>query len=90
VIKVTTESGTIYIIDEENKQIKRVPQNESEFASLMKGMINTGKFQPYTAFGQEGLRIGGNLHVIYPGEQQWTFSTPVIAIDYGYEESNNE
>jgi hypothetical protein len=86
-IKVTTESGTIYIIDEDNKQIKRVPHpGTTEVDSILRGFINVGEFQPYTAFGKENLKIDGMVHVIYPNEQRWSYSTPITEIEYEYEE----
>lgn len=83
-IKVTTEHGTIYIIDEENKQIKRVPASETAFISTLKGFINTGEFQPYIELN--GLEIDNSLYVIYPNEQRWSVSTPIASIDYEFEE----
>ena len=87
-IKVITSSGTEYIIDKENKQIKRIPQPGTTYENILRGFVNVGEFQPYDSF--EGLELHGNLHVIYPNVQQWSYSTTIKEIDYGYEEPNLE
>lgn len=83
-IKVTTHSGTVYIIDADNKRIKRIPRPGTTFDSILRGFTNIGEFQPYTLF--EGLEISDPLRVIYPGEQSWSYSTPIISIEYDFEE----
>jgi len=85
-IKITTESGTTYIIDQDNKTIKRIPTGESKLDSIFKGMINVGQFQPYRDI--DPLEIGNKLYVTYSNEQLWTVSTPITEIDYEYEENN--
>jgi hypothetical protein len=84
-IKVTTHSGTIYIIDENNKRIKRVPRPGTSFDSILRGMINVGEWQPFTSINTFG--IGGVLYVTYPNEQTWTRSTLITEIEYEYEEN---
>ena len=83
-IKVTTHSGTVYIIDSDNKKIKRIPRNGTTFESILRGFINIGEFQPYDSF--EGLEIDNSLRVTYPGEQHWSRSTPIASIEYNFEE----
>ena len=83
-IKVTTESKTVYIIDTENKQIKRIPRPGSEISSVMRGMINIGEFQPYTDLSD--LEVGKNLYVTYPNIQLWTLSTNIIEIEIDFKE----
>jgi hypothetical protein len=84
-IKVTTQSGTVYIIDEDNNRIKRVPRPGTSFESILRGMINVGEWQPFTSIDTFG--IDGSLHVIYPNEQRWTRSTLITEIEYEYEEN---
>ena len=84
-IKVTTQSGTVYIIDKEQGKIKRIPRPGTTFESILRGFTNVGEFQPYNSL--EGLEINGTLIVDYPGSQNWSRSTPIAVIDYGYEES---
>lgn len=83
-IKVTTHSGTVYIIDEDNKTIKRIPRQGSTFDSILRGFINVGEFQPYTSF--EGLEIDNSLRVVYPNDQHWSRSTPITSIEYDFKE----
>ena len=89
-IKVTTMSQTQYIIDEENQQIKRIPLPRTEFDSILRGFINIGEFQPYIEFDKDSLKIGGSLCVLYPNEQRWSYSTDIVAIDYKFEEDEND
>ena len=86
-IKVTTQSGTVYVIDEPNKQIKRIPREGTTHLSILRGFINVGEFQSYTSF--DGLEIGGILIVFYPNDQNWSHSTLITAIDYGFEEESD-
>jgi hypothetical protein len=83
-IKVITKHGTVYIIDEANKLIKRIPSPGTTVSSILRGFVNVGEFQPYYEF--DGLEIGGRLHVLYPSEQRWSWSTPIVEIDYEFEE----
>ena len=83
-IKVTTHSNTVYIIDTDNKRIKRIPSQGTTFESILRGFINVGEFQPYTSF--EGLEIDNSLRVTYPGEQHWSRSTPITSIEYDFKE----
>jgi hypothetical protein len=86
-IKVTTKSGTVYIIDKEQGMIKRIPRDGTTFDSILRGFINVGEFQPYNYL--EGLEIGDILQVEYPHEQSWSRSTPITEIDYEYKEEIN-
>ena len=88
-IKVTTSHGTVYIIDETNKQIKRIPLAGKTYDSVLRGFINVGEFQPYTEFDKDALKVGGSLQVSYPNEQNWSVSTPIIEIDYRFEEDES-
>lgn len=88
-IKVTTSSGTVYIIDENNQQIKRIPRPGTSFDSILRGFVNVGEFQPYTEFERDSLKIGGGLYVKYPNEQHWSYSTPIVEIEYEFEEEDN-
>ena len=87
-IKVVTHSGTEYIIDEANKKIKRIPRKGTELSSVLRGLINVGEFQQYTSL--DGLEINSSLHVIYPNEQNWSYSTLIKEIDYGFKEDSEE
>ena len=88
-IKVTTSSETVYIIDEDNKQIKRIPRPGTTFESILRGFANIGEFQPYTEFDRDTLKIGGGLYVQYPNEQHWSYSSAIVEIEYEFEEENN-
>ena len=83
-IKVTTSHGTVYIIDKDKEQIKRIPSPGSEVNSVLRGFIYDGTFKPYTSL--KGLEIGESLYVLYPNDQLWSLSTPITEIDYEYED----
>lgn len=87
-IKIKTESNTEFIINQEQKQIKRLPRTGTEFESILSGFTNVGEWQPYTHLA--GLAIGDSLFVDYPNEQNWSWSTPIKEIDYGYKEESND
>jgi len=85
-IKAVTKSGTTYIIDKDQGRIKRIPSAGKTFDSILRGFINVGEFQPYNWL--DGLEIDSKLRVEYPNEQQWSISTTIVEIDYGYEEDS--
>lgn len=87
-IKVTTQSGTMYIIDEKNKQIKRIPRPGTTFDSILRGFSNVGQFQSYNNFAR--LEIGQSLMVDYPSEQNWSVSSSITEIDYEFEEEEDD
>ncbi len=89
-IKVETANGTIYIIDEENKQIKRIPHDNTKLSSILRGFINIGKFQPYSSFVKDELKLGGQLLVTYPNEQNWSVSSSIKSIEYNFIEDPKE
>ena len=83
-IKVTTSHGTVYIIDKDKKQIKRIPSPGTEVSSVLRGFIYDGTFKPYTSL--KGLEIGESLYILYPNDQLWTLSTNITEIEINFKE----
>jgi hypothetical protein len=87
-IKVTTASETVYIIDKEQGRIKRIPRAGTTFESVLRGFVNVGEFQPYNFL--QGLEIGSILQVEYPHEQNWSRSTTITEIDEDFEDNKDD
>lgn len=93
-IKVTTFSGTEYVIDEEQERVKRIPARGTELSSILRGFLNSGEWQPYIrisaldieSMSEVELKVGANLWITYLNEQNWSFSTEIIKIDHNFQE----
>jgi hypothetical protein len=85
-IKVTTSSGTVYIIDQDNSLIKRIPAPGTELSSVLRGFINLSQWQPFRDISE--IEVGKSLSVTYYNEQNWSMSTPIKEIYYNFEEEN--
>jgi len=77
--KITTEHGTQYLLDEDNKRVKRTP------ASYNNLLYDTFWVEYASATNIEGLpfQVGEKLYVTYgPGrDMPWSLSTKIISIE---------
>jgi len=83
--KITTIHGTVYLLDEENKQVVRVPSGGNRFRIDCKKM----DYNSATGLDGEPYAVGGNLFITYPDiSYPWTASTEIVSIE-DYEEGCN-